>query len=253
MAPFTPFNWKGTARVNAAPVFIDKLPVTIGGLAGPNARFGRVVSVDVAGNVRKFIPGISSSTAAIGILIMDPTIMVADPAQVDYYYEGRPATAVTFGIIEYMDFNLLLEQPTYGSKVLANNVTGDIGFVGSAVAVPTGWTAINASVYEIQDPNGVKIWVNTPLVAINSIPAPAVAAPVFSPSASAVASGTTITVSTTTVGARILYSTTGDPTIDSPEFPPAGIVITAATTFRAVALKADMNPSSITTKAYTIS
>jgi hypothetical protein len=254
MAPFTPFNWKGTARVNAIPVFIDKLPATIGGLAGPNCRFGRVVSVDVNSNVRKFIPGITASTAAIGILIMDPTIMVADPAQVDYYYEGRPATAVTFGLIEYMDYNILLNQPTYGSKVLANNQTGEIGFVASGASVPSGWTAINASVYEIQDPNGVKIWLNTPLMAISSQPGPATANPVFNPAAGAVAAGTTIKCTCTTYGARILYTADGTtPTVDSPEFPTAGITITAATTFKAVAVSDGIDPSAVVTAQYTIS
>ena len=78
-----------------------------------------------------------------------------------------------------------------------------------------------------------------------------VEAPVFSPVAGEVASGTEVSMTTTTAGAAIYYTTNGStPTSSSTQY--AGPVsITAATTFKAIAIK-DGVSSEVTTAAYTI-
>ncbi len=80
-----------------------------------------------------------------------------------------------------------------------------------------------------------------------------IAAPVFSPVAGIVESGTTITCSSATEGATVYYTTDGStPTNQSTVFPTVGVPITEATTFKAIAIDAQDNASAVTTAAYTI-
>jgi hypothetical protein len=82
-----------------------------------------------------------------------------------------------------------------------------------------------------------------------------VAAPIASPSAGAVPSGTAITLSTATSGASIYYTLNGDtPTVYSTPYDGGTKpVITAAATLKAIAVKAGMTDSDVLTAAYTIS
>ena len=57
MGPFKPVSLKGNARINAVPMFAKHLPLTIGGVAGEDVIFGRVVSVD-PDDRRHFVMGI---------------------------------------------------------------------------------------------------------------------------------------------------------------------------------------------------
>lgn len=80
-----------------------------------------------------------------------------------------------------------------------------------------------------------------------------VAAPVAYPAAGAVASGTTVELMCETAGATIYYTLDGTtPTTSSTEYTGA-IELTAAKTIKAIAVKASMNNSDVTTAAYTIS
>ena len=117
MGPFDPVSFKGNAAITGVPVFVDKLPLTIGGIAGENVLFGRVVSIDPATNRREFKMGVSAGRVIKGIAMLDPTIMRADPAQQKYYFAGRPMTATTVGIIEIHDYDLTKSAPMEGSTV----------------------------------------------------------------------------------------------------------------------------------------
>jgi len=81
---------------------------------------------------------------------------------------------------------------------------------------------------------------------------PLVAAPTFSPTAGYVPRGTAITISTTTSGATVYYTTDGtDPTQSSSQYT-APIVISSDTTFKAKAFKTGDDPSTIATASYTM-
>ena len=84
-----------------------------------------------------------------------------------------------------------------------------------------------------------------------TILAPA-ATPTFSPAAGAVLSGTTVTISTTTAGATIRYTTDGtDPGPSSTQYT-APIAITAAVTIKAMATASGFADSAVGSATYTI-
>jgi hypothetical protein len=78
------------------------------------------------------------------------------------------------------------------------------------------------------------------------------AMPAASPGAGAVSSGTTVSLSTSTGGAVIYYTTNGNtPTTSSTAYT-SPIPITAATTIKAIAVKSGMTNSDVLTASYTI-
>lgn len=252
MGPFDPVSFKGNAKVTGVPVFVDKLPLTIGGIAGENVKFGRVVSVNPA-NRREFVMGVKSGYVIKGISMLDPTIMRADPAQQNYYFAGRPMTATTLGIIEIREFDISQSAPMEGSTVWCKNATGEIAFNDGTDISASGYTKLNAYVYETLDPNGAKVFFNLPLVATQTRETVVqTATPTATPAAGAVAAGTAVTLATTTDGATIYFTTDGttpDLSSDKYEVP---ITVTSAVTIKAIAVKEGEDPSSALSSAYTI-
>ncbi|MCI6892041.1 MAG: chitobiase/beta-hexosaminidase C-terminal domain-containing protein, partial [Treponema sp.] len=79
-----------------------------------------------------------------------------------------------------------------------------------------------------------------------------VATPAFSVDSGAVNSGTEVTITCSTEGAKIYYTTDGsEPTASSTEYT-AAISVTAAVTLKAIAVKSGMNDSAIASASYTI-
>ena len=79
-----------------------------------------------------------------------------------------------------------------------------------------------------------------------------VATPAFSVASGAVDSGTTVTITCSTEGAKIYYTTDGsDPTASSTAYTEA-ISVTAAVTLKAIAVKSGMNDSAIASASYLI-
>ena len=79
-----------------------------------------------------------------------------------------------------------------------------------------------------------------------------VATPAFSVESGAVNSGTSVTISCSTVGAKIYYTTDGsDPTASSTEYT-AAISVTPPMTLKAIAVKDGMNDSAVSSASYTI-
>ena len=79
-----------------------------------------------------------------------------------------------------------------------------------------------------------------------------VATPTFSVESGAVNSGTSVTITCATEGAKIYYTTDGsDPTAASTEYT-AAISITEAVTVKAIAVKDGMNDSAVASASYTI-
>lgn len=256
MGPFDPVSFKGNAPVNGVPVFVDKLPLTIGGIAGENVPFGRVVSIIPGTNRREFKVGIPTGGVVKGISMLDPTIMRADPAQQKYYFAGRPMTATTMGIIEINEYDTTQSAPMEGSTVWAHNEDGVLAFNDGTDISASGYTKLNAYVYETLDPNGAKVAFGMPCLTVAQTreTVTATATPVADPAAGAVASGTSVTLTSDTDGAKIFYTTDGeDPDMSSAVFNAANpIVVTAAVTIKAIAVAEGHDPSAVLTAAYTI-
>lgn len=256
MGPFSPVSLKGNAKVTGVPVFVDKLPLTIGGIAGENVHFGRVVSIDPTTNRRQFVEGCPAGNVIKGIAMLDPTIMRVDPGMNDFYFEGRPMTATTVGIIEIREYDTAQGAPMEGSTVWANNSNGLIAFNDGTDISASGYTKLNAWVYETLDPNGAKVAFGLPSFTTSQTreSVTQVATPTASPAAGAVASGTEVTLATTTDGATILYTLDGStPDMSSDVFDAdKPIVVTAGVTVKAIAVADGHDPSAVLSAAYTI-
>lgn len=255
---FTMGNFKGTGAPSAVPVFLDKLPATRGGVigavtAGAEPKFGRLVSAD-PDDPNTLIVGLPSGNFAVGILIFDPAIAQNDPAMNDLYFEGRPATAVTFGPLAIQGYEAGLAEGKLGMTVWANKTTGEIGFeaIGTTPSSST-YIQLNAHVLEKQDPNGTVIWLNQPVVTPTASEArPSTATPVATPGAGAVASGTTVALSCATPGNKIYYTVDGStPDASDTEYT-TPIAITAGVTIKAIAYVEGHAPSTVLSAVYTI-
>jgi phi13 family phage major tail protein len=101
------------------------------------------------------------------------------------------------------------------------------------------------------DPAKIAAWFATPQE-YGEPYAEQAATPTATPPAGAVASGTTVALATTTVGASIYYTLDGStPTADSPVYLDP-IEITTAVTIKAIAIHPGMTPSEVLTAEYTI-
>lgn len=254
MGPFKPVRLKGGAQVNGVPTFVDKLPLTIGGWAGTDLKFGRVASLDPTGGRRTFVAGIPAGYIPKGLVMMDPTIMVADPAMNDYYFAGKPVTLTTMGLIDIYEYDTSKSSPAEGSTVWARNSDGVLAFNDGTDISADGYTKLNAFVYESLDPNGAKVWFGLPLVAdATRETTTAAAEPTPSTAAGAVAAGTAIKLDSDTVGATIYYTTDGStPDMSSQVYNGMAITISSAVTIKAIAVASGYDPSSVLEAAYTI-
>lgn len=254
MGPFDPVSFKGNAKVNGVPVFVDKLPLTIGGIAAENVKFGRVVSIDPSSNRREFEMGTGDGRVIKGISMLDPTIMRVDPAQQDYYFAGRPMTATTLGIVEIREYDTSKSAPLEGSTVWCRNSDGLLAFNDGTDISASGYTELNAYVYETLDPNGAKVFFNLPLVTTQTRETSASATtPTATPAAGAVDSGTSVAL-TSEAGATIFYTTDGTtPDMNSAVYDADNpIIVTSAVTIKAIAVIEGKDPSSVLSAAYTI-
>ena len=255
MGPFDPVSFKGNADITGVPVFVDKLPLTVGGIAGENVLFGRVVSIDPSTNRREFKMGTGDGRIIKGIAMLDPTIMRADPAQQKYYFTGRPMTATTMGIIEIREYDTTKKAPMEGSTVWCRNSDGMLAFNDGTDISASGYTKLNAYVYETLDPNGAKVAFGLPSFTVSQTreSVTQVATPTASPAAGEVAVNTAVTLATT-AGAVIHYTIDGStPDETSPVFKADNpIIITAGVTIKAIALAEGYDPSAVLTAAYTV-
>lgn len=257
MGPFKPVSLKGNAFVNGVPMFVHKLPLTIGGIAGDDVPMGRVCSIDPADR-RKFVPGIPSGNVVKGISMLDPAMMMLDPGQekdgITYYFTGRPMTLTTLGILDILEYDTAQDAPFEGATVWCRNSDGVIAFNDGTDISASGYTKLNAFVYETLDPNGAKVFFNLPFVAPTAAETLTQCdTPAADPVAGAVDAGTQVTLSCATPNAKILYTIDGTtPSMASTVYDGTPIVISAAVTIKAIAIAEGFNPSAILTAAYTL-
>ena len=252
MGPFNLVSLKGNAQINGVPTFIKQLPLTIGGIAGEDVPMGVVVSIDPADR-RKFVKGIPSGNVIKGIAMYNPVIGRADPGMNDFYFAGRPMTVQTMGLIDISVYDTAQDAPMEGSTVWANNTSGLLAFNDGTDISASGYTKLNAFVYETLDPNGAKLWINIPLVTTQTRETTtATATPVASPAAGAVDAGTEVALTSATKDAKIFYTIDGStPTMASTLYQ-APIVISAAVTIKAIAVADGHDLSAVLTAAYTL-
>ncbi|MHA6531252.1 chitobiase/beta-hexosaminidase C-terminal domain-containing protein [Paenibacillus sp. BAC0078] len=109
------------------------------------------------------------------------------------------------------------------------------------------------AIYSLLDVNGeVLISGNSQLVMTTAGAMAQVDAPTANPAGGAVASGTTVALSTTTSGATIYYTTDGSTPTSGSAVYSAPIPLTSAKTIKAIAVKAGMVDSLVLSEAYTI-
>ena len=168
---------------------------------------------------------------------------------------GAYATGIVSQIVtEYsaqhsnITFNMSDDGETTSAQLQAYRCGGaeaaNIG-VGDIVVVSGNLTKYNDT-YEFA--SGCQIVSRTPAAT------PTCAKPTFSPVAGAVESGTTVTISTETEGATIYYTMgddPADPTEQSSVYS-GPIEITAATTIKAIAVKAGSKNSAVASASYTV-
>lgn len=255
MGPFNPVNLKGNAPINGVPTFVKQLPLTVGGIAGEDVKFGRVVSIVPGTNRRQFVMGKKTGGIVKGISMYNPAIGRADPGMNDYYFAGRPMTAQTMGLIDILEYDSTQSAPMEGSTVWFRDTDGVLAFNDGTDISASGYTKLdNAFVYETLDPNGAKLWIGIPLVATQTRETTTKAGtPTADPAAGAIASGTSVTLASSTPNAKIYYTLDGTTAPDQSSTLYTGpIVITAAVTIKAIAIADGYDPSDVLTAAYTI-
>jgi hypothetical protein len=175
------------------------------------------------------------------------------------YFSGEPATLMRFGEFQIMKWAIGagLQAPGLGGKVVANDVSGEIGFVDYDDAVPAGYTRLNATVVSVDEPNGATVFLGlgSLLLTVGSgvTVTETVAAPVASPAEGAVTAGTLVGLTSGTPGAQIYYTLDGaEPALATATLYEAPIDVDAAVTIKAVAVRKGMANSAVTTAVYTI-
>lgn len=243
---------KGNAKIHGVPTFIKELPLTKGGIAGEDLPFGRIVSIDPAVNRREFVLGWKTGQVVQGLVMLSPTQMIADPAMNNYYFAGRPVTITTMGLVDILEYDTSQGAPVEGSTVWFRNKDGVLAFNDGTDISASGYTKLNAFVYESIDPNGAKVWFGLPLVSTTVRETVAKAAtPVATPAAGAVDAGTFVELSSTEEG-TIYYTVDGSAPSELSNVYTGPIAISAAVTIKAINVVPGKDPSTVLSAAYTI-
>ncbi len=171
----------------------------------------------------------------------------------------------TSNIIELLVvYNNTNSDDTYGDGISLASKKAHVYVNGTCVmngANPKAFTipGANLTAFRVlpQAANGNKCTVDD-VVIYNALPtaASSVVAPTFTPAAGAVEMGTSVTISSTTEGSTIYYTTNGDEPSTSSSHGTAGaasatVTVSAAMTIKAIAVKDEVS-SSTATAAYTI-
>ena len=124
----------------------------LGGVIDPaetiDPKFGRVASI-LAAKPSNFRVGKPATAVPVGILVYDAAIGQNDLGRSDMYTPGQPAALVQFGAVQIAGWTKTAVgaiDPVLGCKVVFEDATGNIEFLGSGTAVPANWTQLKACV-----------------------------------------------------------------------------------------------------------
>ena len=175
------------------------------------------------------------------------------------YAKGTVAVASTGGNMTQIVFNI----STQGKKRLAP-ITASVGTITTQASgdETVTWTGDAASVtFTVGDKadygsdgsgKAGQLCFSSVDITYTAGGTPTVATPTFSPAAGAYTSAQNVTISTTTTGATIYYTTDGsEPTTNSSVYSSA-IPVSSTTTIKAIAVAAGYDNSSVATATYTI-
>lgn len=154
----------GSETIQGLPHYVtDGLWKTSGIVADSSqtAYFGRVVSsADATPN--DFVMGAQAANF-MGILINEAGINQNDPFKNNYRLQYEPVTAIRKGAFWIKGWTSTatgaLTTPTKSSVVIYSNTTGQLEFIASTTAVPSGWTVLKAEILCVDTGvNGVLVW-----------------------------------------------------------------------------------------------
>ncbi len=161
---FTSMGFKGGAVANGVQVVAQGIaPMLVGGIFstssdndGNEAYFGYVMTALLA-TPNEFLAGVPTNGILRGISVFNANIAQNDPSKNNYYLKGTQMTVCIEGLLRFNSWGTTATgaaQPNLTSKIIFKDTTGEIEFVNSGTAVPSGWTQLtNSKVVDI-DPTG---------------------------------------------------------------------------------------------------
>ena len=214
--------------------------------------------------------GIASSSAAFGTITCSATAKCysgktgyglkaggssnASSFTISFSTALTNVSQITLNRASYSDSKTATITVKNGTTTLANAVSTPSSSAEFADMDITGLSI--ASLAELTVETSKYCYIKSITITYTPSATPTCAAPTFSPAAGAVLSGTEVTLSTTTEGATIYYTmgnNPADPTSASTAYDSNNKpTITAATTIKAIAIKAGSNNSTVSSASYTI-
>ncbi len=249
LALFSVSMWAATGDV---PVTISYSDIPDGFTATTGTSGSLTATVSSADDLTINYSGIntkSSATAAdhaygYAMFLKNNGYMYSGAAPTGYYPSN---VVVTFGSNTGTSGKAGITFGTTSLSTRNSSVTGAVAKSGTCELANTDQT----KTYWNFSTTGANVQVDKIVITYSLVSTTSCAAPTFSPAAGAVVSGTEVTINSATEGATIYYTLDEtDPTTSSATTQP--IVITSATTIKAMAVKSGLDNSSVATAAYTV-
>lgn len=212
--------------------------------------------------------GITSSSLALGTITCSETTKCYS-GKTGYGLKAGGSSAAGSFTISFSTALINVSQITLNRTSYASNKTTTITVKNGSTTLGSAATPAStefsdmditnlsiASLSSLTVETGKYCYIKSITITYSPSGTPTCVAPTFSPVAGAVLSGTKVTLSTTTEGATIYYTmgnNPDDPTNASIEYDSSNKpTITAATTIKAIAIKAGSNNSTVSSASYTI-
>ena len=170
-------GFEGSASINGQPMYNSNGIRTIGAYQDSTdtqvAYFGRVASVVPATDKYSYFMGAPGSSNLLGVLLNEQSVRENDPAKPDFVLSTLPATILYWGEFWLPSWTKTAAgaiDPVIGAVVIFKNTTGQIEFLASGQSAPAGWTALNASVSNVDQFNlGALIFIGISNVTLSPV------------------------------------------------------------------------------------